>query len=153
MFLYLANCVQYWHITFMLLRLTFLCYYISNTDETPLFNACLNENQNIVKILLDHSANIFIKDTEGITALDLVVAVDNKEILDCLISACVKDPITFLAESDIGTQGRVNKYIILHSEFHVYYYCKSSIFILSTSCINTSLSFILLLYFLFLNFF
>ena len=119
MFLYLANCVQYWLITFMLLWLTFLCYYISTTDETPLFNACLNENQNIVKILLDHSANIFIKDTEGITALDLVVAVDNKEILDCFISACVKDPITFLAESDIGTQGRVNKYIILHSELHV----------------------------------
>ncbi len=60
-----------------------------------------------MKILLGYAANIFIKDAVGKTALDLIVAVDNKDILDILISSCVNDPVTFLAEADVGTQGKI----------------------------------------------
>lgn len=59
-------------------------------DETPLFYACLNENTDIVQILLDNSANIFIKDTESKTPLDLAVETENDDIIDLFVLHCVE---------------------------------------------------------------
>ena len=59
-------------------------------DETPLFYACLNKNTDIVQILLDNSANIFIKDTESKTPLDLAVEAEYEDIVDLFVSHCVQ---------------------------------------------------------------
>jgi ankyrin repeat protein len=60
-------------------------------DGVSLHTACRRGNLSVVKILIDHGANVECKDVEGMTPLAVAVKCDHTSIYTSIVSALVSE--------------------------------------------------------------